>query len=295
MIGKLGGMAQGPDEPYELKGDPLGMKLADFKQKYARFTQDARQDLPICSDQPGYIGKADLHGEAWHRRAGIIHARVDIPLEDNSPTVAGVKTDLLLYQFVDGQLFRITALFATDLFHVVSEAVVQKYGPPTREIKQPRETDLGEQRLADHPHARHGPPADRLLARTWYTKSCWRSSNRGLRGRRKIFDAGDAHRRLMLGIGGQAVAIPFEHFARFEVERGSAGGRPLAAGPGEDCRGGPQVAHRFDLFHAAACHGLEGDRDAPPSRSAGHSPDRGPAGRRLESRTTSSGGRAVCR
>ena len=139
VIGKLGGMPQGPDEPYELKGDPLGMKLADFKQKYARFTQDARQDLPICSDQPGYIGKADLHGEAWHRRAGIIHARVDIPLEDNSPTVAGVKTDLLLYQFVDGQLFRITALFATDLFHVVSEAVLQKYGPPTREIKQPRE------------------------------------------------------------------------------------------------------------------------------------------------------------
>jgi hypothetical protein len=139
VVGRLGGGPQGPDEPYELKGDPLGMKLVDFKQKYARFTQDARQDLPICSDMPGYIGKADLHGEAWHRRAGIIHARVDHPLEDNSPTVAGVKTDLLLYQFVDGQLCRITALFATDLFHVVSEAVVQKYGPPTHETKQPRE------------------------------------------------------------------------------------------------------------------------------------------------------------
>jgi hypothetical protein len=138
-IGSLGGMAQGPDEPYELKGDLLGMTLADFKQRYARFTPDGRQDLPISSDMPGYIGKAELHGEAWHRRAGIIHARVDHPLEDNSPTVAGVKTDLLLYQFVDGQLCRITALFATDLFHVVSEAVVQKYGPPTRESKQPRE------------------------------------------------------------------------------------------------------------------------------------------------------------
>ena len=79
MVGRLSGTAQGPDEPYELKGDPLGMSLADFKQKYARFTQDGRQDLPICSDMPGYIGKAELHGEAWHRRAGIIHARVDHP------------------------------------------------------------------------------------------------------------------------------------------------------------------------------------------------------------------------
>jgi hypothetical protein len=139
MVGRLSGTAQGPDEPYELKGDPLGMSLADFKQKYARFTPDGRQDLPICSDMPGYIGKADLHGEAWHRRAGIIHARVDNPLEDNSPTVAGVKSDLFLYQFVDGQLFRISAWFATDLFHVVSDAVVQKYGPPAHETKQPRE------------------------------------------------------------------------------------------------------------------------------------------------------------
>jgi len=138
-VGQLSGVPQGPDEPYELKGDVLGMKLADFKQGYARFTPDGRQDLPICSDMPGYIGKAELHSEAWHRRAGIIHARVDHPLEDNSPTVAGVKTDLLLYQFVDGQLCRITALFATDLFHVVSEAVVQKYGSPTHETKQPRE------------------------------------------------------------------------------------------------------------------------------------------------------------
>jgi hypothetical protein len=139
MVGKLSGTVQGPDEPYEIKGDWLGMTMADFKKKYARFTPDGRQDLPICSDMPGYIGKADLHGEAWHRRANIIHARVDNPLEENSPTVAGVKTDLFLYQFVDGQLFRISAWFATDLFHLVSEAVLQKYGKPTSENKQPRE------------------------------------------------------------------------------------------------------------------------------------------------------------
>jgi hypothetical protein len=139
VVGRLSGMAQGPDEPYEIKGDALGMTMTEFKDKYARFTPDGRQDLPICSNMPGYIGKADLHTEAWHRKAGIIHARVDIPHEENSPTVAGVKTDLFLYQFVDDKLFRISAWFATDLFHLVSEAVLRKFGKPTSETKQPRE------------------------------------------------------------------------------------------------------------------------------------------------------------
>jgi ribosomal protein S27E len=127
------------DTLFELKGDRLGMTLDDFKKKYARFTFDGRQDLPICSDQGWGGGKAELHTEAWHRQAGVIHARIDHPSEDNSPTIAGLKTDLLLYHFVDAKLFRISAFFATDQFHVVSDAVIKKYGPPNREIKQPRE------------------------------------------------------------------------------------------------------------------------------------------------------------
>jgi hypothetical protein len=131
----------GPDVPYELKGDRLGMTIAEFKQKNARFTPDGRQDLPICSDMPGYIGRPELHSEAWHRQAKLVHARIDLPHEDNSPTIASVKTDLLLYQFVDGLLFRISAFFATDLFHLVSDAVLKKYGTPTRETRQPRELE----------------------------------------------------------------------------------------------------------------------------------------------------------
>jgi ribosomal protein S27E len=139
MVGRLSGTDQGPDQPYEIKGDPLGMTLSEFKQKYARFTHDGRQDLPVCSDMPGYIGKAELHCEGWHRKANIVHGRVDNPAEENSPTIAGIKTDLFLYQFVDGKLFRISAWFATDLFHMVNDAVKLKYGKPTRETKQPVE------------------------------------------------------------------------------------------------------------------------------------------------------------
>ena len=64
---------------------------------------------------------------------------MELPSENSSPTLAGVKTELFLYHFVDGQLFRITALFDTEAFHLVREAMVQKYGQPDDEIKDPME------------------------------------------------------------------------------------------------------------------------------------------------------------
>ncbi len=123
---------------YQLKGDRLGMSLDDFKQKYHRQVEGGYK-LPLCSDTAFGANKASLHSEPWHREAGIIHARVDLPAEENSPTVAGVKTELLLYQFVDGKLFRIAASFPTDQFHLVSEAAINKYGPVTRETQKPRQ------------------------------------------------------------------------------------------------------------------------------------------------------------
>ena len=123
---------------FQLKGDRLGMSLEEFKEKYGRQVEGGHK-LPLCSDTAFGANKASLHSEPWHRQAGIVHARVDLPAEDNSPTVAGVKTELLLYQFVDGKLFRISASFPTDQFHVVSEAAVKKYGDPTRETTKPRQ------------------------------------------------------------------------------------------------------------------------------------------------------------
>jgi hypothetical protein len=123
---------------YELKGDRLAMSLEDFKQKYARSGEGGHK-LPLCSDTAWGANKASLQSEPWHRQANIVNARIDLPAEDNSPTVAGVKTDLLLYQFIDGKLFRIAAHFPTDQFHLVSEAAIKKYGPATRENQRPRQ------------------------------------------------------------------------------------------------------------------------------------------------------------
>ncbi len=123
---------------YDIKGDRLGMSLEDFKQRYARSGEGGHK-LPLCSDTAWGTNKASLHSEPWHRQANIIHARIDLPTEDNSPTVAGVKTELLLYQFIDGRLFRVIANFPTDQFHLVSEAAIKKYGPATRETQRPRQ------------------------------------------------------------------------------------------------------------------------------------------------------------
>lgn len=123
---------------YELKGDRLGMSLEEFKDKYERNGEGGIR-LPLCSDTAWGANKASLRSEPWHLKEGIINARIDLPAEDNSPTVAGVKTELLLYQFVDGKLFRIAALLPTDKFHLISEAAVQKYGPVSRESQKPRQ------------------------------------------------------------------------------------------------------------------------------------------------------------
>lgn len=137
--GTLAAAVQAPaDQLYELKGDRLGTSLEEFKGKYNRGGEGG-QRLPICSDTAWGANKASLRSEPWHQMAKIIHARIDLPAENNSPTVAGVKTELLLYHFIDSKLFRITAELPTDQFHLVSEAATKKYGPPTRESHKPRQ------------------------------------------------------------------------------------------------------------------------------------------------------------
>jgi hypothetical protein len=135
-----GGIGLQPDAEaiaFELKGDRLGMALDDFKAKYAR--RAGSITLPYTSESCPGQANASLWSEPWHVAAGLINARVELPSEGNSPTVAGVKTELMLYHFVDGRLFRITTLFDTEAFHLIREAIVAKHGAPTTEIKEPME------------------------------------------------------------------------------------------------------------------------------------------------------------
>ena len=128
-------------EPFDFKGDPLGMTLAEFKHKYARDIPGSSQPAPFCSDRGGGFRIPELHTEAWHNAAGIVHARIELPSEHSPPSFAGVASELLLYQFLDGRLFQITALFPSEGFPMVTDAIRRKYGPPSAERQEPRQLE----------------------------------------------------------------------------------------------------------------------------------------------------------
>lgn len=125
-------------ELFELKGDWLGMSLADFKKKYRRELPSLGKSMPWCSDESPGKSIPALGAESWHAAAGIVTARVDLPSENASPTIAQVNTDSVIYQFLDGQLFQIEAYFATQGFHLILEALKRKYGTPHDESNSPR-------------------------------------------------------------------------------------------------------------------------------------------------------------
>jgi hypothetical protein len=81
-----------------------------------------------------------LLSESWHAAARIVHCTIEFPFENRSgikQTVAGVKIDLLVYKFVDGRLFQISAYFDTREFDRMRAPLIDKYGEPWQEEKKP--------------------------------------------------------------------------------------------------------------------------------------------------------------
>lgn len=125
-------------ELFELKGDWLGMTLDEFKLKYYRELPSLGRTMPWCSDESPGRSIDELHAEPWHAAAGVVTARVDLPAENASPTIAQEPTQLVLYQFLDGRLFQIEAYFQTQSFHVIMQSLMRKYGKPVAETQSPR-------------------------------------------------------------------------------------------------------------------------------------------------------------
>ena len=127
------------DDVFDLKGDRLGMSLIEFKQKHARPVFGTDRMAPWCSDDFPGQRIADLLAEAWHAAAGLVHARLDYPSENSSPTIAGLPTTLVLYQFVDGQLYQILAEFPPEAYPELVIALRTHFAEPVSDLETPRQ------------------------------------------------------------------------------------------------------------------------------------------------------------
>lgn len=127
---------------YDLKGDQLGMSLAEFKAKYHRVVSGHDQPAPFSSDHRRNLGAITLLSEKWHAEAIIVHCSIEFPFERRNgnwiPTVAEIEMDLLIYKFVDDELFQISGYFDTRNFDLMSYRLQEKYGRPQHESTKPK-------------------------------------------------------------------------------------------------------------------------------------------------------------
>ncbi|WP_425616507.1 hypothetical protein NA78x_000155 [Anatilimnocola sp. NA78] len=121
-------------EPFEFKGDRLGMQLSAFKAKHHRLVQGHDKPIPWCSDICEGVDNDSLFSKAYFAEAGLANCRLDFPFEAfhgrDPQTVAGVPTTLLLYHFVDAQLFKVSAFFEAGHTEAVLAALTAKYSSP---------------------------------------------------------------------------------------------------------------------------------------------------------------------
>jgi hypothetical protein len=115
------------EEPYDLKGDKLGMSLQDFKGKYRRSFQDGTRTLEAPFFPPVE--------EPWHPKAGIVTARITYPFEDfrpnkHTPTLAGIIPDNHMYWFIDDRLYQIVYVVPHSGVDKILDAMMTTYGKP---------------------------------------------------------------------------------------------------------------------------------------------------------------------
>lgn len=129
------GAASADSEPFSFKSDTLGDSLETFKERHHEVVGDTiKRTMPACSDEPHH--PAMLLTQDWYEEAGLINCRLHLPFHYTRdgvprPTVGGIDTEMLLYRFVDGQLFKIMAIIGRDKFGELRGAVNQRYGEPS--------------------------------------------------------------------------------------------------------------------------------------------------------------------
>ncbi len=109
--------SQTASPPYDLKGDRLGMSLEDFKAKYRHSVRGDPREAPFCEDKGN----------------GLTECQIYFPFEKAegkaAETIANVPADLM-FEFVDGKLWGISAVFKQTDFETVKKGFTEKFGDP---------------------------------------------------------------------------------------------------------------------------------------------------------------------
>jgi hypothetical protein len=131
-------------EPYDIKGDRLGMSMKDFTAKHPAPTckhgypepllflpgDDAAVGVVACYPGPG----SDIPGMLAGTKDAYIRAQVEqfkhpgtLPL---NVTIANLPLVGLAFHFYKDRLFRIMVTFKSDDYSTMKTAFTEKFGPP---------------------------------------------------------------------------------------------------------------------------------------------------------------------
>ncbi len=121
-------------EQFGLKDDLLGENLSTFKERHHRMVKGHDRPSPHCSDKnPGREPK-HLLAEIGYTKLGLVNCELMFPFErydGKRETVAGINTKLLVYHFVDDQLYRINAYVPSEAYGHLKKSLERKYSKPS--------------------------------------------------------------------------------------------------------------------------------------------------------------------
>ena len=131
-----------PVAPYEFKGLALGSGLREFREKYDRPVKgDPRRAPLVFTEQGGSYTVPQGLGLAYGMTYYPFEAYRGVPPGN---TIAGVDCELL-FQFLDGSLYQIDAVFETAKFPLVLDSLKEKYGAPKQTGTKPLQNRAGAQ------------------------------------------------------------------------------------------------------------------------------------------------------
>jgi hypothetical protein len=109
--------SQTANPPYDLKGDRLGTSLEDFKAKYHHSISGDTRQAPFCTDKENGLTECQIYWPFEKLQRNAVE------------TIANAPADLM-FQFVDGKLWEISAVFNQKDFETAKKAFIEKLGDP---------------------------------------------------------------------------------------------------------------------------------------------------------------------